>query len=261
LNSTKTPEILHSIAKAYIGFPFSDDAPLPDQVSGADWAPGLISALRQELGVEITPDELQVAKSLLGLSDLVQSKLARDPNGRSLVDIYAAVENWVRQELAHEIDFSWCATWKEDLLKDTDSLDDVEIILRMEDALGFSIPDRDVQAMHTVGQTVRYLWGRSCEQNFTLRQPATDVCTHAFIFYEIRRLLMIRGRVPRKSIQLETQLGQLLPSWYFQFWREIKVAFNVDIPHGNLLTRSLGIEKRTTLRDLVALIVSSKDRA
>jgi hypothetical protein len=58
LNSPKTPEILHSIAKAYIGFPFSDDAPLPDQVSGADWAPGLISALRQELGVEITPDEL-----------------------------------------------------------------------------------------------------------------------------------------------------------------------------------------------------------
>ena len=258
MNSTKTREILLSIAEACLGSPVSDDVQFVDHVSGTDREQQLISALQQELAVDITRDELQVANSLASLSELVQAKLARDPAGKSLVDIYAELENWVRQELSHEIDYSWCASWKGDLFRDTDSLDDVEVILRMEEALGFSILDRDVQAMHTVGQTVRYLWKRSCEQNFILRQPTTDVCTSAFIFYEIRRLLMIRGGVPRKGIQLETQLGQLLPSWYFQFWREIKVIFNVDLPHGNFITRSLGIEKRTTIGDLVSLIVSSK---
>jgi len=40
-------------------------------------------------------------------------------------------------------------------LNDNDSLDDVEIVIRMENAFGFSIPDRDVAAMRTVAQTVR----------------------------------------------------------------------------------------------------------
>jgi hypothetical protein len=53
---------------------------------------------------------------------------------------------------------------------------------------------------------------------------------------------------------LETRLGDLLPSQYRQFWREIERIFGVDLPRSNLLTLSVGLEKRTTINELVALI-------
>ena len=54
------------------------------------------------------------------------------------------------------------------MFNNSDSLEDVEIVLRMEEAFEFSISDRDAQEMKTIGQTVRYLWERS-RQSFTLR--------------------------------------------------------------------------------------------
>jgi hypothetical protein len=128
----------------------------------------------------------------------------------------------------------------------------------MEDAFGVAISDQDAQSMHTVGQTVRYLWQRSCEQNFTLRQRSEGVCQGAFIFHELRRLLMIRGGVRRSAVRLDERLGDRLPSWYLQFWKEVQDIFHVDLPQAHALTFSSGLEKRTTIKQLVALI-SSKD--
>lgn len=141
------------------------------------------------------------------------------------------------------------------MLNDTDSLDDVEIVIRMEDTFGLSISDRDAQEMRTVGQTVRYLWRRSCEQQgFILRECSDLVCEKAFIFHELRRLLIMRGGVPRNAVRLDVRLGALLPSRYRQFWREIERIFGVDLPRSNLLTLNVGLEKRTTINELVALI-------
>jgi hypothetical protein len=112
--------------------------------------------------------------------------------------------------------------------------------------------------MLTVGQTVRYLWRRSYEQSFTLRQRPEAVCQSAFIFHELRRLLMMRGGVSRAAVRLDALLGDLLPSQYFQFWKQIEGIFSVHMPHGKLLTVSLGLEKRTTIKGLVTLIASSK---
>jgi hypothetical protein len=175
------------------------------------------------------------------------------------VDVYAAVEQFAREELPHSIGYHWYAAWQGDLLKNTDSLEDVEIVLRMEDTFGFSISDRDAQEMHTVGQTVRYLWRRSCEQSFTLRECPDLVCEKAFIFHELRRLLMLRGGVPRNAVRLDARLGDLLPSRYRQFWREIERIFDVDLPRSNL-PLNVGLEKRTTSKELVALIAKSQFR-
>lgn len=255
-----TLEILHSITEACLGSAVTDVAPLVGQVNEAGWNQKLESALHRELGVKVTYSEIESAGSLLKLSELLERRLVRDPGGRSLVDIYAVLEQFVREELSHEINYHWHATWIGDLLNNTDSLEDVEIVLRMEDAFGFHIPDQDVQEMPTVGQTVRYLWRRNCEQSFTLRQRPADVCRGAFVFNELRRLLIKRGGVPRAAVRLDTRLGDLLPTWHFQFWRQIPSIFGVDIPHGNLLTRILGVEKRTTIKELVALIRSNDQR-
>jgi len=244
VSSQKTLEVLHAIA---------EDCHLEEP----GCAQALSAALHKELNVAIPAEEIASAGSLLRLSELLESRLARDPAGRSLVDVYASVEQFAREELPHAINYHWYAAWHGDLLKKTDSLDDVELVLRMEDAFGFSISDRDATEMRTIGQTVRYLWRRSSEQSFKLREYSETVCKRTFIFHELRRLLIVRGGVLRTSVRLDTRLGDLLPSRYRQFWREVERIFGVDLPRNNLLTLTFGLEKRTTIKELVALIAIS----
>lgn len=255
MSSQKTLEVVRRIAVTCMGSAIVDNTPLPGQLDGIGWQK-LSLALREELGVEVSVGEIESAGSLVELVELILPRLARDQQGQSLIDVYAAVERFVREELPHDVDYHWYAAWKGDLIKNFDSLDDVEIVLRIEDAFGFSIPDRDVETMSTVGNTVRYLWQRSSKQKFTLRPRPDGVCGKAFIFHELRRLLIIRGGVSRASVRLEVRLGDLLPTWHFQFWKEVQSLFGVSIPHGTLLSRSLGLEKRTTIKELVTLIAS-----
>lgn len=212
------------------------------------------AALREELNVEVSAEQIVAAGSLAKLADLVEVRLAREPNGKSLVDIYAELEHLISEELAHEINYHWYAKWQGDLLDKTDSLEDVEIVIRMEETFGFSISDSDVEQMYTVGQTVRYLWQRISDQSFTLREPPDDVCVSAFTFYELRRLLMTRGHVPRAAVGLDTRLKDLLPTWSSQFWKEAASVFAADLPYGSLLSRILGFERRTAVRELVDLL-------
>jgi acyl carrier protein len=154
----KTLEILHSIAEYSLGITLSTSDPLVDQIKEDEWAEVLSSALGQELEAEVTASEIESASSMRMLSELLETRLIREPRGRSIVDTYAVLEQFVREEISNDADYHWYAAWIDDLLKATESLEDVEILLRMEDAFGFSISDRDAQNMRTVGQTVRYLW-------------------------------------------------------------------------------------------------------
>jgi acyl carrier protein len=257
MSNPETLKILHSIATHSVGSTV-DDSGLMSQMD-ADGSEKLRRAIQVELGVFVTAKEIESTGSLLKLSDLLESRLARNAMGESLVEIYTSIEQFVREELSHDINYHWHAAWKGDLLNDTDSLEDVEIVLRMEQAFGFSISDRDAQEMKTVGQTVRYLWRRSCEQSFTLRQRPEGVCQSVFLFHEIRRLLIIHGGVQRAAVRLESRLSDLLPSWYLQFWNRVEGIFGVDLPQGKLLTFSVGLEKRTTIRGLIGLLRSSKN--
>ncbi len=152
MSSRKTLEILHDIAECCLGSAIINDAAVGNQVHETGWEKKLNLALHEELAIEITAEEIRAAGSLLKLSELLESRLVRDPAGRSLVDIYSAVEKLAREELPHEINYHWYATWRDDLLNKTDSLEDIELVLRMEDTFGLSISDRDAHAMHTVGQ-------------------------------------------------------------------------------------------------------------
>jgi len=259
MSNDKTLEVLQSIAEASLASAVTDNTPLAGQVNEIGWERKLSLALHEELGVEVSAREIESAGSLVKLSELIEPRLDKDPGGRSLIDIYTGVEKFVREELSHDFNYHWYAAWKGDLIKNSDSLDDLEIVLRMEHALGFSISDRDVEEMQTVRHTIRYLWQRNSKQKFTLRPRQKGVCQRAFIFYELRRLLIIRAGVPRAAVRLDARLGDVLPTWHFQFWKEIQSIFGVAIPHGNLLSRSLGLEKRTTIKELVALIASAKN--
>jgi len=257
MSKQTTANILRSITGHCFGVPVTADAQLEEQIKDAEWARRLSQALGEELGVEVTAAEIESAGSLLALVELVQTRLDRDQEGRTLVDTYTALEKVVTEELAHEINYHWHATWRGDLLDVTDSLEDVEIVIRMEERFGFSLPDKEIEKLQTVAQTVRYLRQRERAQSFTLRQRPTDVCQSAFVFHELRRLILVRGGVPRTDIRLDTRLGDLIPTWHSHFWTQMQTVFGVDLPHGNFLTRMLGVRKRTTIKELVALIANS----
>jgi acyl carrier protein len=153
VESQKTLEVLQAIAERSVASTLTGEA-----------ARRLSCALRDELDVDITAAEIQVAGSIVALTNVVESRLAKAPNGRTLIEIYSELERLIREELSHNVNYHWYAAWMGDLLNETDSLEDVEIVIRMEETFGFSIPDKDVQQMRTLGETVRYLWRRSCDR-------------------------------------------------------------------------------------------------
>jgi len=71
-----------------------------------------------------------------------------------------AVFEKVREVIVEELNVSEDqvtpeATFQEDL--NADSLDVVELIMRLEDAFDISIPDEDAEKIRTVGEAVTYI--------------------------------------------------------------------------------------------------------
>lgn len=250
----KLQQILFKIVEVSFGVAVTEDALLANQLKDAEWREKLSRAVHEELDVRVTPEEIETSTSITQLSTLVYPRLATDQMRRSLVDVYSILEGLIKEGLSHDVNYNWYATWVGDLLNESDSLDDVEIVISMEQEFGFSIPDSDAQAMRTVGQTVRYLFRRSHEQGFTLRQRPQTVCQRAFVFYELRRLLVIRGGVSRNAVQLNARLGDLLPTWSVQFWEDTERIFRANLPSGRALAFGSRREKNTTVRELVNLI-------
>ncbi len=74
------------------------------------------------------------------------------------------------------------------------------------------------------------------------------------MFYELRRLLMIRGGISRNSVRLDASLGDLLPTWSAQFWEDTQRIFRANLTSEHALAFSSRREKNTTVRELVNLI-------
>lgn len=265
MSHDKTREILRSIAAATLGAAPHDDALGVPVTHGTAWSHELSHAIGTELGVVLTPAEVEGCDSLFLLTTMVASRLPTGPDGKSIVHVYATLELIAREELHPEIHYHWHARWSDfsgygNFLTAPDGLDYVELVLRMEEEFGFGIPNEDAAALITVGQTVRYLWERSRAQTIILRPQPAGVCRGAFIFHELRRVLMVRGGVPRHAVRPAARLGALLPSFHVEFWKQVQDIFQVDLPRGSLLALGRRIEKRTTVKELVNLIISSQNR-
>jgi hypothetical protein len=249
MKNNATSDIVLRIAEATAGQAIRDDAIVGSQVRRHNWSKQLSSAINAQLEVSLMPGEIDALK-LTELSNLVESQLKRDPKGQSLVDIYSKLRLVVRDAIDHETSYDWFSSWEGDILNESDSLERAEIVIRMEEEFGFSIPNEHAQAMMTVGQTVRYLWGRGCEQTFRLRNARDDVCQKAHIFYELRRLLSASGRIPPKNIRLDTRIAELIPTWHQQLADQVQRLFDLDPTKSSF---SINIRK-TSVKDLVNLI-------
>src|SRR5436309_15453807 len=105
--------ILESIATACSALSVASLGVVGDRKISSEASVELSAAIRSELGVILTPIELQTCKSLSALSLLVESRLEKNSSGSSLVDIYLDLEQLAREEFHPKITYHWCAKWND----------------------------------------------------------------------------------------------------------------------------------------------------
>ena len=91
-------------------------------------------------------------------------------------------------------------------------LDSVELVLEVEDAFGFSIPDEDAAGLTTMGKLYEYVLAH----RFRGKQ---DACLSSITFYKIRRALMSVLKIPRDAVRVATELSAIMPRRRRRAWR------------------------------------------
>lgn len=96
-------------------------------------------------------------------------------------------------------------------------LDSVELVMAVEDAFGFSIPDADAAALDTVGKLYDYIMTHRF-------QDASEACLSGVVFYGLRRAIMSVLHVPREQVRVASELATLIPRRRRKAWRELEQA-------------------------------------
>jgi acyl carrier protein len=86
-------------------------------------------------------------------------------------------------------------------------LDTVELVMKVEESFGITIPDAEAEKILTIGDLYRYVLAK-------LDGPALPAsgCLSAAAFYRLRRQLMGRFRVERRRIRPASPLDDLVPA-------------------------------------------------
>ena len=102
-------------------------------------------------------------------------------------------------------------------------LDALELVLAVEDAFSFSIPDADAAGLDTVGKLYDYI--------ITHRfQGQQEACLTSVAFYKIRCAMMSVLQVARKDVLVSSELSTLIPVRRRQAWRDLEKETTLRLP-------------------------------
>ena len=102
-------------------------------------------------------------------------------------------------------------------------LDSVELVLEVENAFGFSIPNEDAAGLDTVGKLYDYVLAH----RFRGKQ---DACLSSMTFYKLRRTLMPVLQIPRDAVRVSTELSAIVPKHRRRMWRAIAKTAGLRLP-------------------------------
>jgi acyl carrier protein len=102
-------------------------------------------------------------------------------------------------------------------------LDLVELVMEVEDAFAFSIPDEDAAGLNTVGKLYDYVLARRF-------RGKPDACLTSMTFYRIRRTLLSVLQIPRATVRPTTELAAIIPKRRRRTWRAIQRASGLRLP-------------------------------
>ncbi len=105
-------------------------------------------------------------------------------------------------------------------------LDSVEIVMKVEQALGINIPDAETEKMVTVGHMYQYIWSR-------VNNQVTSDCITQKVFFRLRRQLREQLEIPDTlAIKPATKLADLIPrKGRKQKWRKLEKGLGLRLPH------------------------------
>jgi hypothetical protein len=112
-----------------------------------------------------------------------------------------------------------------------------ELLLEVEDAFAFSIPEEDVAGLTTAGKLYNYVLAH----RFHGKQ---DVCLTSMTFYKLRRALMSVLQIPRKALRPSTELSAIISKHRRRTWRALETATGYHLP---FLRRPLWFVRLATL--------------
>ena len=102
-------------------------------------------------------------------------------------------------------------------------LDSVELVMEVEEAFGFSIPNEDAAVLVTVGQLYDYIMAH----RFEGRQQG---CLTSVAFYRLRRALMSVLEIARSNVRLSSDLNAIIPTRRRQVWSDLQEAIGLRLP-------------------------------
>lgn len=119
-------------------------------------------SLYEQLLLKLHTEAFEKASNV-ELSEFIENKLERNQDGKNILDVCDILKKIAIDELHPSIDFTWCKRWDQfhdvgNFLTRPDSLDFVELLMRIEEEFGINISDDAASTLQTVGSTVQYIW-------------------------------------------------------------------------------------------------------
>jgi acyl carrier protein len=99
----------------------------------------------------------------------------------------------------------------------------LELVLNVEDAFGFSIPDEDAVGLNTVGKLHDYILAHRFPKD-------RNACLSSVTFYQIRRAMMSVLQLPRKDVRVSTELSAVIAKRRRRVWRALEKATGFRLP-------------------------------
>jgi hypothetical protein len=103
-------------------------------------------------------------------------------------------------------------------------LEAVELILRVEEAFGITLPDSEASRIVTIGDMYQLILSR-------LRQNRSTRCLTARAFHRFRQALVSEADLPRSSVHPDTQLDRVVPtSRRRRLWPRLARRLGLKLP-------------------------------
>ena len=99
----------------------------------------------------------------------------------------------------------------------------VGLMMAVEDAFGFVIPDEDIAGLNTVGKLYEYIRAHRFHGKW-------QACLGSITCYKIRRAMISVLHIARNDVRVSTELAAIIPKHRRRVWRSIQKATGFRLP-------------------------------
>lgn len=124
----------------------------------------MTTILKNELFINVSEENIRKhLNSPDFLSKIIGDLLVSSKKGLTIIDVFEKIEEIAKQELHKSIELHWYSKWDDfndlgNFLTSPDSLDFVEMFIRIEEEFNIKLYEEEIFDFDYVGKTVQYIW-------------------------------------------------------------------------------------------------------